>query len=110
MQVGAELSWATVTAVTSHRPGTDLQHIWRPSLETFNASVAALGSHGMGNGLTLILQKQIVNLCQVSHYYPLPIPSLTCLTNLAIQVEESKSRQVQKRESKRDRMKPLFIL
>lgn len=90
MQVGAELSWATVTAVTSHRPGTDLQHIWRPSLETFNASVAALGSHSMGNGLTLILQKQSVSqsLLSLFHNYPLPIPSLTCLTNLAIQIEE----------------------
>lgn len=55
MQVGAEVSWAAVTAVTSHRSGADLHHVRRTSLETFDAGVAALGSHGMGDGLPLIL-------------------------------------------------------
>lgn len=58
MQVGAEVGWAAVTTITGHCSGTDLYHIRRTSLETFNAGVAPLGSHGMGDGLTLILQRQ----------------------------------------------------
>ena len=58
MQVGAEVGWAAVTTVTGHCSGTDLYHIRRTGLETFNMGVASLGSHGMGNGLTLILQRQ----------------------------------------------------
>lgn len=77
MQVGAEVGWAAVTAVTSHCPGTDLYYIRRTSLETFNASIAPLGSHGMGNGLTLILQRQRQSVMKT-------IPngrSLCCLIN-----------------------------
>lgn len=62
MQVGAEVGGAAVTAVTSHRSGTDLDHVRRTGLESFNAGVAPLGSHGVGNGLTLILHIQIQGL------------------------------------------------
>lgn len=94
MQVGAEVGWAAVTAVTGHCSGADLHHVRRTRLETFNAGVASLGGHGMGDGLTLILQRQrqstmktILNspLCCVIHQHPLSgfLPSLTHQSNHA---------------------------
>ena len=55
LQVGAEVGRAAVATVTSYSSGTDLHHIRRTSLETFDARVAPLGGHSMGDGLTLIL-------------------------------------------------------
>lgn len=88
LQVGAEVSWAAVTAITSHCPGTDLYHIRRTSLETFNAGVAPLGSHGMGDGLTLILYIQRLSVmeamlytnplyCLICHHQPYYISTLS---------------------------------
>lgn len=62
MEVGAEVGWAAVATVTSNCSSADLHHVRRTSLKTFNAGVAPLGSHGMGNGLTLILHIQIQGL------------------------------------------------
>lgn len=58
MQVGAEVSGATVSPITGHRAGADLYHVRCPSLETFDAGRTPLGSHGMSNGLALILPRQ----------------------------------------------------
>lgn len=49
---------AAVAAITSHCPSSDLHHVRCTSLEPFDAGVAPLCSHGMGNGLTLVLQTQ----------------------------------------------------
>lgn len=64
LQVGAEVGRAAVTAVTGHSAGTDLHHIGCTSPEAFNAGIAPLGSHGMGDGLTLILQRQRQSVMQ----------------------------------------------
>lgn len=100
MQVGAEVSWAAVTTVACHCAGADLYHIRRTSLETFNAGVAPLGSHGVGDGLTLILQRQRLSVmkavpnksplcCPIHHYPPADaLLSLTWPTKLTIQAVE----------------------
>lgn len=49
---------AAVAAITSHGPSSDLHHVGCTSLETFDAGVTPLCSHGMGNCLTLVLQAQ----------------------------------------------------
>lgn len=89
MQVGAEVGWVAVTAVTSHCSGADLHHIRRTGLETFNAGVAPLGSHGMGDGLALVLQKQRQSVMKTrpnnSPSHSSPSHSLTRLSNKTMQ-------------------------
>lgn len=52
------MSRAAVATITSYGPSSDLHHVGCTSLETFDAGVTPLCSHGMGNGFTLILQTQ----------------------------------------------------
>lgn len=66
LQIGAEVSWAAVTSISSHCSGTDLYHVRCPSLETFNTGIASLGRHGVGYGLTLILQRQRQSVMKTS--------------------------------------------
>lgn len=117
LQVCAEVSWAAVTAITSHCPGTNLYHIRCTSLETFNAGIAPLGSHGMGDGLALILYIQKLSvmetilysspLCCLIHHHQLydSLPSLTWPTNITMQAGEKKIwTQEWEREMERDRL------
>ena len=55
LHVGAEVGGAAVAPVAGHGAGAHLHHVGRPGLQALDAGRAALGRHGVGDGLALVL-------------------------------------------------------
>ena len=53
--VGAEIGGAAVASVAGHGARPDLHHVRRALLQTLDAGRAALGRHGVSDGLRLVL-------------------------------------------------------